>query len=344
MSPPTDAVRSDAPIFVVGSPRSGTSLLRDLLRSHPSLAFPGESHFIPLLYRAYGDPGTDRAARALARRIAAIRWVRDWDVRLDVASMARQRSFAAMVAGIYEQMARREGKPRWGDKSPPYVKDIPVLLELFPRAKVVHIHRDGRDVALSWLAAPFGPRNLLAAAHAWRRMVAAGRRDGARFPDSYLEVRYEGLLERPEQELRRICELIGEPFVEDVLRPSFLPPSPRAPIVGGRAHPTPRAETRIASPGAGWRERMQPGERALFESVAGDLLGSLGYEVEGLARPISRRERLGSAAHSRAGLLMHRLNTRDNDLRSFLVMEEARLRLRARAARRRGAPLTARRS
>jgi Sulfotransferase family len=67
---------ADAPIFIVGCPRSGTNLLRDLLRSHPRLAFPGESHFIPEFYKGYGDPKNEREARRLGARILRVNWVR----------------------------------------------------------------------------------------------------------------------------------------------------------------------------------------------------------------------------------------------------------------------------
>jgi hypothetical protein len=67
----------------VGSPRSGTGLLRDLVRSHAAIEIPSESHFIPAFFHGYRDPLSERTAHALARRILALRRVRLW--RLDLA-------------------------------------------------------------------------------------------------------------------------------------------------------------------------------------------------------------------------------------------------------------------
>jgi hypothetical protein len=87
---------SDSPIFIVGCPRSGTNLLRDLLRSHPHLAFPDESHFIPEFYSGYGDPKNEHEARSLAARILNLHWVQAWRLELDLSLFANDRSYRRM--------------------------------------------------------------------------------------------------------------------------------------------------------------------------------------------------------------------------------------------------------
>jgi len=202
------SVTSDSPIFIVGCPRSGTALLRNLLRSHPHLAFPTESHFIPAYYRGYGDPRSAREARRLAESILRLYWVRIWKLSLRPGDFADCRSFREVVCRLFETFARQQGKRRWGDKTPHYVAQIPVLLELFPAAKILQIIRDGRDVALSWLKTRMEPRNLYTAARMWRELVRAGREAGARLPrETYLEVRYERLLAEPEQTMREVLRL-----------------------------------------------------------------------------------------------------------------------------------------
>ena len=268
-------------MFIVGCARSGTTLLRDLLRSHPSLAFPDESNFVPLFYRAFGDPRTDREARRLGARILRLRWVRPWNVSLTPSSLIHCRSYARLVSELYEDVARRQDRPRWGDKTPNYALEIPTLLEIFPRAKVIHIYRDGRDVALSWRAIPLGPRDVVNAALRWKHRVTVGRRDGSRFPSSYHEVRYEGLLSRPEETMKSVCAFIDEDYTEDVLRPTRQE-NPTPPIA---------SQTEIVDGNwAKWKSAMTPDERARFEWAAGDLLCSLGYETEGIARraPVRR--------------------------------------------------------
>ena len=171
-----------APVFIVGCPRSGTTLLRNLLSSHPHLAFRGESHFIPSFLGRHGDPPDERAARKLATEILNLRWVRDWGLELVPGDFAAERSFSAIVARLYAEVVRVEGKRRWGDKTPQYVLEIPLLFRLFPDARVLHIIRDGRDVALSWLAVNFGPENVYTSALEWRKYVEAGRGAAREFP------------------------------------------------------------------------------------------------------------------------------------------------------------------
>jgi Sulfotransferase family len=299
---------TDPPIFIVGCPRSGTGLLRDLLRSHPRLTFPSESHFIPSFYRGYGDPVSADEARRLAGRILRIRWVRRWGLPLSPGDFAADRTFRAVLERFYRAWATKEGKPRWGDKTPHYVRAIPLLLELFPEARVIHIIRDGRDVALSWLATRLEPRNLFTAAAAWRDLVGEGRQAGrAARPGAYLEIRYERLITDPEPVMREVCAFVGESFLPAVLRPTGLGPilpagSPRPPrvsemeVVGGNRDK--------------WRRQMPSKDRVLFETIAGDLLAELGYEIEGATRSVSAVERAWWQAHHAWLWSLERLNPR----------------------------------
>jgi hypothetical protein len=318
----------DSPIFIVGCARSGTSLLRDLLRSHPEIAIPPESHFIPLFHKAWGDPACNREAAALARRILALRTVRGWELDLNPSACESCRSFAEVLDVIYGEFARREGARRWGDKTPTYVTEIQTLVRIFPRAKIVHICRDGRDVALSWVGRSFGPRNLYAAAAQWRHNVSAGRRHGAQLGDSYMELRYEDMLQSPKETLRAVCEFLDEPFTYDLLRPAERTRM-YAWRTMSRGNFRPRTEIERHNRGK-WRTRMTLADRVLFESVAGDLLTDLGYEVEGLARAIPRRRRAWWSLDNEIRVAFARARHRELSLRNSVTMLHAELRSRAR--------------
>ncbi len=284
---------SDSPIFIVGHPRSGTGLVRDLLRSHPKVSIPSESHFIVRCYRAFGDPRSDPEARAIARRLLALRRVRAWGVALEPPEFNGCRSFPEIVDRIYGEVVRREGKHRWGDKTPQYLTEIPTLLRMFPGAKIVHVYRDGRDVALSTLRQPFGPSNLYTAAMSWRRDVGIARSDGRRAKGSYAEIRYEDLLTDPRQTMRELCEFLQEPFTDAVLRPDHGARYMWELRLYPHAIDSITAESEILSENHGkWRWSMDREKRALFESAAADRLAELDYEVEGLARRIGSGERI----------------------------------------------------
>ncbi len=324
----------ESPIFIVGASGSGTSLLRDLLRSHPRLAFPNESHFIPTFYRGFGHPGSEREARALAARILRLRWVRSWDLPVEPQALAHHRSFPELISQLYESFAAARGRTRWGDKTPSYVNDIPLLLEMFPRAKVLHIVRDGRDAASSWIRKLDGPGNVVAAAAGWRRRVAVGREHAAAHPGSCLEVSYESLLAMPGATMRQVCGFVGEDFDDAVLTPTRHPSIARRPLIGHRRRPGPISQTAVAASNATkWKHTMSARDRAAFEEVAGDMLSELGYEIEGLEAPLGgpRRAALELSGFSRRRL--RRFNRRDVSPATVALMAEARWRGRLRRLR-----------
>lgn len=317
----------DSPIFIVGCMRSGTSLLRNLLSSHPRLTFPHESNFIPKLYRAYGDPRNAREARRLATKLLKLPWVRRWEVGLEPEGLADCRSYREMVSRIFEAFARKRGRPRWGDKTPGYAAEIPTLVEIFPSAKILHIYRDGRDVALSWIPFPYGPSNTLTAAVAWRDLVRTGRRDGAALPaGSYLEVRYEALLTRLRETMERVCDFIEEPFTDAVLRPTVYLHHRSRTAAG--APPGPQEAAVLQANHSKWKHAMPLRDRVLFESVAGDLLEELGYETEGHSRRIMPLEHVRWRLHSAFREVVNRLKSsrKRSYLHNHLVLRGADIR------------------
>jgi hypothetical protein len=272
---------SERPILIVGCPRSGTTLVRDLLRSHPRVTFPLESRWIPALYRAHGDPVDATAARRAARDLLGTWEISTWGLGLTPRELEHHRSFAGLVSQLYETWAVREGKPRWGDKTPLYILELEVMLHLFPDAQVINLVRDGRDVALSLLAQPWGPSNVRTAAMMWRRAMRAGRRASGWVPHGqFLEVRYESLLAAPERELRGVCAFLEEPFDPAVLTASRLP------TPSGSPNPWPvHRETAVDHSNSGrWRTAMSPAETRRFEAVAGEELGLAGYPLSSRAR------------------------------------------------------------
>lgn len=316
---------SERPIFIVGSPRSGTTMLRDLLRSHSRLTFPEESGVLPELHRCHGDPADDRAARRLARDLLASVGIAAWRLGLDPEALRHHRSFAGMAGALYEEWARRQGKRRWGDKTPLYVVELPTVMRLFPAAQVVHVIRDGRDVVASLKRQPWGPTNAYTAARLWRRAVSAGRAAGGRLAgDAYREVRYESLVADPQTTLRQLCEFLGERFEPAVLRlDRILPPA-------GRRPPWPAHQAQTIDPSAAgtWRRCLSGADRRVVAAVAGDLLAELGYAGEETGRLPGAAARF--LAHGRDGLgfARWRLTTWDRGprARQSLVLARARLR------------------
>jgi hypothetical protein len=278
-----------SPLILLGVSRSGTTLLRVILDGSPGIAIPDESFFVPLLARRHrGTIDADRFVDDVAR----IPTVREWGVSAaDVASRLRPgMPTGDAIATIYEAYAARVGKPRWGDKTPMYMRHLGLLEQLFPDAQYVHLVRDGRDAALSFLQLPEGtftrtwahPETPAQFACLWRKEVRDARALGERVGAArYLEVRYEELVAGPEAALRSICAFAELPF-----EAAMLDYTTEVDVSA-----KPHQQRLLMPPTTGvrsWRDDMSEEDVVAFEEVAGDLLAELGYELGWDAAPSSR--------------------------------------------------------
>ena len=247
-----------------------------MLDNHPELAIPDESYFIPQLADRRRSPVDVDSFLDDLRRLPTIR---DWQVSLDdVRSRLRpEMTLGQAIGAVYETYAAAHGKSRWGDKTPMYMQRLPLLERLFPDARYVHLVRDGRDTAVSFLAMPAGivtrnwahPGTAGEFACQWRSEVEAARALGTRVGPRYLEVRYESLVADPERELRRIAAL-GELDFD----PAMLE---YAGSVDVSAKPHQQSLKQAPTRGLrDWRTELSPTDVEAFEEVAGDLLRELG--------------------------------------------------------------------
>jgi hypothetical protein len=186
------------PIFVVGCPRSGTTLLRLILDSHPSISAGPETRFL------WG-------IRALEER----NWptLEGFGLSLD--------EWHAQVRTLFESLhlryAEHQGKTRWADKSPDYALMLDYIDTLYPNAQIVHIVRDPRDVIDAWRRF-YGLKSVHRAARAWVRYVGAAHAFAeGRSGDRAMELRYEDLVRQPEPVLRKLFNWLGEAWSDNVL-------------------------------------------------------------------------------------------------------------------------------
>jgi hypothetical protein len=286
---------SPEPFLIFGAPRSGTSLLSRMLDSHPRLAVPFETHifrhFGPLLPH-YGDLSQARSRQRLIDDILASPTIRYFDPPLErerVLAAATAPTFGGVVDAVMASWAAQQGKARWGEKTPMHAFDWPLIRKCFPDARVIHLIRDGRDVAISVKRARHGPKTIYAAAQQWTGYVAQMgviRRSIA--PENLLEVHYEILVRDPQGALRTICRFLEEDFSEGMLR--FHERKGRYPT-------DPVNEANLHRPvlvgnASKWRGEMSAGDIRIVEAVAGRDLRALGYPLVGEPRPLSRTEHL----------------------------------------------------
>jgi hypothetical protein len=296
----SEAARAPAP-FIVGAPRSGTTLLRLMLDAHPELAIPPETYFVPKAAKRWQQAaarrgGEDPRDAFYETVVGHARWN---DFHMDADAFRQRladvgpRDLGDGVRAFYRLYADRVGKSRWGDKTPFYVRRMKLLQDIVPEARFVHIIRDGRAVALSIKDLWFGPNTIDEAAEFWTARIAEGREQAPEL-SHYMEVRYEDVVRDPETNLRAICDFVELPWepgmltyhekVDERLAPE-TPPEEVAPdgrIVSTRERQAimehvskPPDASRIDR----WRVDMPEEERLRFEAVAGPLLSELGYEV-----------------------------------------------------------------
>lgn len=221
---PGQALAWEGPIFIVGMPRSGTKLLRGLLCGHPCIRFPpAETEFLPFIDSWITRHGEPRSQAAFARLHEAMRYATYFSFR-----GATRKPFAWPawreacrdrfdVAGVFEGFLRHElelppgSGVIWADKSPSYVRYVPLLLQHFPAARIIHIVRDVRDHCVSIRKA--WNKDIRRAAWQWGQDVLRAHGQCGAAPQNCIELKYEDLLQHPEEQLRRLCAFLDVEFL-----------------------------------------------------------------------------------------------------------------------------------
>jgi len=280
---------------VVGMNRSGTTLLRMMLDAHPDLTIPPETHFVPdMIKAAKADGSTPESV------LEAMKEHREWgDFEISDAEMLGK--FRALpklrpgpaVRSFYEIYAERQGKPRYGEKTPTYVQKMKLIQRALPEARFCHVIRDGRDVALSVLDRTVRDLTAGDVAKRWQKKVRKAQEDSPQL-EHYMEIRYEDLILDTEPILRSVCEFFELEWHDELLTyhersADRLQEMARALPGDGKAKEL-SVERRMKThemttkpPSADrvqrWRKQMTEEQRLQFEEVAGDLLTELGYPV-----------------------------------------------------------------
>jgi len=196
---PAQPILESPPVFIVGCPRSGTTLLRLIIDSHPNISCGPETQFLSEFYSVVGP-----------------RWERMKHFGFDKPYWHRK--IAAFFGDFQRDYAVRRGKIRWADKSPSYTLCLDFLNELFPSCQVVHITRDPRAVALSYRER-WGYWAALKAPGVWAEHLTKARVFGRKVGEKrYFELRYEDLVQQTEETLKPLFEFLKEPWDPVVLR------------------------------------------------------------------------------------------------------------------------------
>jgi len=287
------------PVFIIGSPRSGTSLLRLILTSHSQIVIPPECGFIVWLYREYKnwtakDAVDDRLRGQFLIDLYACRKFDTWALdRAELNSLIinqQPSDYATLCALIYEAYAASQSRSVavWGDKNNFHVNHLSTLSEIYPDARFLHLVRDGRDVACSYREvmkqnsmspyAPQLPTDIESIADEWLTNV--------RKVDNYLSglhgskkrtVRYEDLVRQPESVISNICIWLGLVFEPKMLE--FYDRNKRDQLEPSLTMDWKQRTMEPVSAGTVGRFRtlLTVDELESFNRVAGDMLSRFGY-------------------------------------------------------------------
>ena len=214
---------ADTVFFVVGSPRSGTTLLQAMLSSHSQIAIPPETDFFQEFVSCIGhDESETKVRECLTQWFGSDKW---HDQNIDEAEFRRRMenrecSVESLFLTFLEMHSERSGKPIVGEKSPFHVRHLGEILTVFPRARIIHIMRDPRDVVASRLRVPWSKGSYRAVAREWQRIQRLHvHYDEQLSAASYCMIRYESLVSEPERSMRDLCAFLGLEFEPCMLTP-----------------------------------------------------------------------------------------------------------------------------
>jgi len=277
-------------LFIVGCPRSGTTLLRRVLDAHPSIAITTrETHWVPTVFsdKEGLTPDGFVTPELIPKLLANPRFLKlgiPPQALMKLTESPEPIHYARFVTGVFDLYGEAQKKPLVGDKTPGYVRQLSLLHTLWPTARFVHLIRDGRDICLSVMdwkdkAQKFDRRfptwsedPISTAALWWKWHVDLGRQAGRSLgPKLYYEVRYESLVNNPLQECMALCRFLGVPYSDSMIR-----------FHEGRTRAKPGLDAKhawlpITSGMRDWRKQMCDYDVERFEAVAGDLLEELEY-------------------------------------------------------------------
>ena len=216
------------PVFIVGAPRSGTTLMAVLLDRHSNIAIGPETQFYTEFIPQNWAKKMPETHEQLVDSALAFKRVADFNFDREQLLHHFQNyelTLGNLLRAIIELHAIRNSKWRPGEKSPQHLQHIPTILNHIPEAKFICVVRDGRDVVRSLLDAPWAipknPRRLRLFCIRWNDAIERTihyRRTLS--PDRFMTVKFEDLLRQPKLELEKLCAFIGETFELAQLEPS----------------------------------------------------------------------------------------------------------------------------
>jgi len=277
--------QSKRPVFVLGSPRSGTTLLYHMILSAGNFAvYRTESNVFNLLGPRFGDLSVRRNREALMKVwLGSKLFTRSGlDARtIEKKVLEECRNTGDFLRIVMQEIANKQGVERWADCTPDHLLYLREIRKEMPEALVIHILRDGRDVALSldkqrWIR-PFPwdkSKSVLVSGLYWQWIVNRGREYGRTLGADYTEIHFEDLIQNPRPVLSQLGQFIDHDLDYERIRKVGIgsvsdPNTSFQPESGGQDF----------NPVERWRKSLSANQLAACENLVGETLVSLGYKL-----------------------------------------------------------------
>jgi len=271
------------PIFIVGTERSGSNLLRLILNAHSRIAIPHPPHILNYfqpIEATYGDLARAHAFSRLVDDILRLISVHihPWEIRVQRDRILREawpRNTFGVFCAIYDQFLDATGKARWGCKSTFMIEHAPCIVERYPEARFVWLIRDPRDVAASARRSVFGPCHPWLTARLWAHQQRLGLALEEQRSSHLIRIHYEELITGTKAVLSRICAFLGEDLESDMFHFDRTQEARRCSALSACWRNT---GTGMLSHNAGkFITDLTSRETALVEHTAAPVMRSLGY-------------------------------------------------------------------
>jgi hypothetical protein len=290
----TNRSRYKAPVFVLGSVRSGTTLLYHMLLSAGGFAvYRSESNAFNLLEPRFGDLSVRRNREKLIQAWLGSKLFQRSGLDADSITakvLAECRDAGDFLEIVMGEIARSQGVARWADCTPEHLLYLPRIKQTIPDALIIHIIRDGRDAALSmekqdWVRPLFWDKSrpLFASALYWEWMVRKGREGGRKLGADYCEVSFEKLIRDPRETLTQLGRFIEHDLDYDRILKAGI---------GSVSKPNTSFESAPKdefNPIGRWRSLLDQDELAKLEALVGETLQELGYALASQADAVRRQ-------------------------------------------------------
>ena len=274
-------------IQMIGTQRSGSNLLRVMLDTIDQISAPHPPHilqrFIPLLPK-YGDLNKPDHFQRLAADVCELVNCNPvpWEgVQLDVEqilSQCHQSTIYELFRVIYETAARQHGASYWLCKSMKNMFYAEGIESTGIRPYYIYLYRDGRDVALSFQKAIVGEKHIYSLAQAWNKDQEEALRWKEKCePSRFYMLNYETLIANPEQEMRRLCAFLQVEYTDKIMD-YYESRESRNTAVAGKMWSN-VTKPILKNNSKKFMKELSPEDICIFESVAGDMLVKLGYEL-----------------------------------------------------------------